>query len=803
MSNYELLTDYIEVVKQFIGILFDGLGDYGILKLIVINQSSLLLLMLCSYFLASLLFKKQSFASMIEKLSILTTIGLGLISTLFFAVGAFGYYYPMQFILVLFGVLLANELFQYSIGRKRLVAGSIKAIKGTVKYVLFILILLMILIPILLLSLYPESTWDATMYHLVYSKTYLAEHSISPIENIRVPVFPQLVETLQGVLFSLTGDDTSTRFLNILFLILISSMLYSLGARYYSKKVGYWSAILSISVPLVIYIAGTSYIDVGLALYFTAAIYALLRWIESKEKYWTYFCAMFIGFASGVKYTGLVLAIIIFLIYVGYSLKDKGKKKDILLLPLVAFATSLPWFLYNFYYTLNPFFPFYQNIFGYRGWTSGDFENMVQSLKEDYGMGRGIKEFLMLPWNLTFHPVNFFAEARWSDFFLLGTPFVLFRTLKDKYVRILLILTVGFILFWFTEGQVYRYLMPIIPILCLATVASFDQILFKNIFRTGHNLFVIIVSLILIMPGTLYAMRNVSDKGMIPSTESDKKIYLNKFVYPYPAIELLNREKGANYRLFQIFSENMYYYTDGYMIGEWVGKERYDEITPVLNDSKKLLDVLLTKKVEYFLFTTHRVKNEINRDSFFTEHFKLVYAKPGIYLYELHKETIQQVLGEELLQNPDFEIHEEKGLKNWSEEGSPFINNEMKSYISTGKNSVMIDVKNNVYQLLTVAEESKKSGELMSDKVYRLSVQGRSFYENSNLRLQISWLDENSKFIYADIEDHLIGTQWKSYESYFTPPNTAKFGVLYFRSIDGSVFIDHASLKNISYAKGG
>jgi hypothetical protein len=799
MTISEIIMKLKDNVGQFNDVVLHTLGTADIYRIVLENYFSLFLVLICSYLLASLLINKDIYISKLEKITVLTTIGLGILATILFIAGILRFYYPVQLIILITGILAVYKIIK---NKKTINIRDLKQllVRNKIKFIVTLIPVIILLLPIMLLSMYPETTWDSTMYHLVYSKTYLSNHIIAPVDQIRVPVFPQLIEILQGSVISFTGDETAAKALNVALLLLNTMIIYFLGVRFYSKKIGYWSALLFISVPLIEYVTGTSYIDIGLALYISIALFAFMNWHHTNEKTWIYCFSMAIGFAAGIKYTGLTFAIIIFVLYSWYCYKRK-QKKYVYLLPAISFLVALPWYLYNYYYTLNPLFPFYQNIFGNYDWNESDFVNIGRSLKEDYGMGRGIKEVLLLPWNLTVHHVNFFGEAPISFYFILATPLALFRLFKDKYLRILIVFSVCYVAFWFSEGQVLRYLIPIIPVLCVITIVSFDEIIFKNIFKKGYNQFIIlIVSLLLIFPGALYAMKSVGQHGIIPSNAMEKQQYLDKNVYPYPAINWLNQNKGVDYRVYTLYAENMYYFVNGSMIGEWVGKNRYEEITPLLNDGKKLSEELSSKGANYLLYTSHRVKNDFIKDQYFKQHFKLVYARPNIYLYEVNQMPLTTSMGPEIFLNSGFELYSnEKGLNDWGIEGTPYINSELESYIFSGTKSVNIDTSNTIYQIVPIGEESDTKEVFEKAQVYRLSIEVRSFDQSPTLRMQVSWLDENSKFIYSDMEDKNVGNDWEGIETYITPPRYAKYAVFYFRSLNGNIFVDNASLRSVVY----
>src|SRR5262249_9880478 len=128
-------------------------------------------------------------------------------------------------------------------------------------------------------------------------------------------------------------------------------------------------------------------------------------------------------------------------------------------------------------FTHNPVFPFLSNWFGYRYWNAEDLRQQLVQMHAA-GAGHGLKELLLLPWNLIFADDRFVYEAEPSAFFLLALPLTVWGAVRDRRIRSLLLLTAAFVPLWFARAQFPRYLLPVAPILALASAAA--------VVRLGH-----------------------------------------------------------------------------------------------------------------------------------------------------------------------------------------------------------------------------------------------------------------------------------------------------------------------------
>jgi hypothetical protein len=797
MSFLDFIKDHVFTeILNAAGILGDSL-NVGVLRLFLVCYGTTLGLLIICYFLGSYIIRTNIFNNRLEKAVFLIPLGLGILSTFLFILGVFGLFYIEIIYFVMIVVLAIN--FKKILALIKKVIGQAVLLFSEKKYhlifIVSLLLFLLLIVPMVTLSIYPETTWDSSMYHLVYSKSYLESHHIAPVENIRHPVFAQLFDLLYAITIYSTKTAISAKVLHFTMLFLCAIVIYTFCTRYYSKKIGIWSSLVWLSVPLVIYVSATAYIDTAQGLFVIISIYALINWMNNNKKEWLIISAISLGFLCGIKYTGLFFVLFCGLVVLLKCVKQKYYMGIIWFSVLVT-VTALPWYLYNYVYTGNPLFPFYQNIFGYYDWSKEEFNSYNNAVNNNYGMGKGIKELLLLPWNLIFNYNNFFAEAEITIIYLVGLPFFIVVAFKDKISRILLLLTISYMMFWFSSSQVYRYIIPILPVFSIGIIVSMNKYLFS---RQNSLRFLLLLSILIATPGWLFTLNQIVNKGKIPVTKNEIQYYYAQHVYAYPAIDWLNKEKGRDYKLYSLYAENLFYYADGYILGEWQGHGRYSNIVSKLNDSKALFSELKKMGIGYFLYTTNRVPTELAQDPYFMQHFKMVYAKPQIYLYELTDSVVSQIDGDEILKNSNFEIDEDGSVVEWKREDNSIIQPE-KKYVFDQNNSVSIDVKSSIYQTVPVKNEKEVDGDYLEiGNTYRFSLNAKSLQDNRTLRVQISWLNDKGKFVYADIDNKIVTTQWGIQVTYITIPNIKGNAVVYVRAPEGSIFVENISIKRIDY----
>jgi 4-amino-4-deoxy-L-arabinose transferase-like glycosyltransferase len=214
----------------------------------------------------------------------------------------------------------------------------------------------------------PPPGWDSQVYHLTGPKLYLQVHRLPVDIDIPYLGFPPLLEMLFTAGLLLKGDIVA-RLVHYAYGFLTGLALFAFAGRYFNRKVAWLSMAIFYSVPSLVLISTWAYVDLGLIFYEFTAFYALMRWLEAKDKpfgsaqgrRWLALAAILCGLAMGVKYTSVILPITLALI-IAFRVRQEGPKETaqvLLLFGALAIVVALPWYLKNFFSTGNPFYPFF------------------------------------------------------------------------------------------------------------------------------------------------------------------------------------------------------------------------------------------------------------------------------------------------------------------------------------------------------------------------------------------------------------------------------------------------------------
>lgn len=283
--------------------------------------------------------------------------GLGLLSSLMALLNFMHLIYPataggIYVLCVLAGGILLATRHEVPGG---LIPGSLSARHRTV--------LVSIMILLWLGALFPETTYDALVYHLAYPSLYKMNHGYVPTPESFYASFPQTVEMLY--LFGLTlWDETFAK----LFPVALSAalILFFLGAAVRAgggdttRWAGVLGAVAFFSAPMAVMNVWTCMVDLGPALF---AFGGLLLMTESAGRRRTqqegagglaFFAGLFCGWAMGAKYTAFPL---ILLIPAACGFLRPGKKLLLIFASAAILAVS-PWILRNIWVNHNPVYPF-------------------------------------------------------------------------------------------------------------------------------------------------------------------------------------------------------------------------------------------------------------------------------------------------------------------------------------------------------------------------------------------------------------------------------------------------------------
>ncbi len=239
--------------------------------------------------------------------------------------------------------------------------------------------------------------WDTLAYHLAVPKIWLHDGQIHPISFIHHSNFPLAVDNLY--IWGLSwGGESGAKAFTLAFHIYGILAIFGLARQVYGEVAAWWAAVAWATIPAVLWLSGTGYIDVQNGLYAGLGILfaALLARDRAAEYGWL--SGVMLGLAAGSKYTGLQTIFAAAVVLIAAPLvtnrksKTENRKSKIenpksFLVPLIALAIASPWYFKNVVWMGNPVYPFFYNQFGGKYWSPWQGQ-IYQAEQQSFGVAR-------------------------------------------------------------------------------------------------------------------------------------------------------------------------------------------------------------------------------------------------------------------------------------------------------------------------------------------------------------------------------------------------------------------------------
>jgi 4-amino-4-deoxy-L-arabinose transferase-like glycosyltransferase len=477
------------------------------------------------------------------------------------------------------------------------------------KYYIKIMLLIMLgmlISSIVILSLVPPTTKDELVHHLAVPKLYIEHGEIYEIPFMEYSYYPMNLDLLYMIPLYF-GNDIVPKFIHFSFALLTAWLIFCYLKRRANTLYALFGAVFFLSIPIILKLSITAYIDLGEIFFSFAALVLIMKWMRRgfRFKYLIY-AGVMCGLALGTKYNGLVtLAILALFVPFIYSRYQNKKVFDFvrpglycisfIFISLLVFS---PWMIRDYHWTGNPVYPLYNQVFN----PPKEAQNSVSQQPET--STKGINGFLttrallyeetgiqiaLLPFRIFFqgsdgNPQYFDGEL--NPFLLLLTLFAFYRLKNDpEYLRrekmILLVFSILFFSFaFFSSGLRIRYISPMIPPLTILSVfglinlsrvaRQISSLIAKRIYIT---LFVLIPCIALALNAG-YLMDLFKSVNPIPCITGriTRDEYIEKYIPEYPALRYINNNLESQARILFVYTGKRGYYCDrDYLIDESMG----------------------------------------------------------------------------------------------------------------------------------------------------------------------------------------------------------------------------------------
>jgi len=488
-----------------------------------------------------------------------------------------------------------------------------------VKFVLFLLIAALIGSIIILASVPPVSR-DALTHHLVVPKLYLNHGGIYEIPTIIFSYYPMNLDLLYMVPLY-WGNDIIPKFIHFVFALLTAGLIFNYLKQRTDRVWALCGALFFLSLPVIVKLSITVYVDLGLVFFSTAAILMLMRWLEGRFQInFLLLAAICCGLALGTKYNGLI---VLFLLTVFIPLAYISKSKNLLnlnkpeykagfvkmqvkavgygaLFCAVALLVFSPWMLRNYAWKGNPVYPLYRHVFNRQHIMVADpvnGEDEIGSRPEHNPKSKStvtkwspfaIRKLVYNEpwWAIALIPVRIFFQGqddnpKYFDGqlnpFLFLLPFFAFFRIKNNPAvfrtekKIWALFSILFILYaYFQTDMRIRYIAPVIPPLVILATLGLQQLTTALAGRWSQRnkgmlagvIFIMVAAILIVNLSYIVKQFDYVAPFSYIGQKIDRDAYIARYRPEHTVYRYANKHLPDKVKILGLFLGNRRYYCD-------------------------------------------------------------------------------------------------------------------------------------------------------------------------------------------------------------------------------------------------
>jgi 4-amino-4-deoxy-L-arabinose transferase-like glycosyltransferase len=534
----------------------------------------------------------------------------------------------------------------------------------------------------------PPVSRDALTHHLAVPKLWIANHGMLELPHLPFSYYPMNLDLLY-IIPLIFHNDILPKYIHFLFGLMTAYLIFRYLKPRLNTIYALTGALFFLSTPIIIKLATTAYVDLGLIFFTFSGIMFFFKWMkaEFRVKYIIY-CGILCGLAVGTKYQGLIVLLLltpaIILAYIRAMPQNGSNQVRALAFSgvfiLCALLTFAPWMLRNTVWTGNPVHPLFKSLLSESRPSQPDGPNLNEGSLTEPGVTppKGKK------WGHFNVRRYIYQESGWET---LTTPIRIFFMGKDNDPRyfdgklnpfLLLLPLLGFLGFhkdgtslqkeklflaffsflyvmivYFQADMRIRYVTPILPPMVI--LSMFGLFNLKRTLQSGfpiHNRWVqgVILSLVLgimFFLNSVYLIHQFAVVNPFPyiTGRVDRTTYITQHRPEFAVIDHANTHLPSNSRILAVFLGRRGYYSDREMIFDFSFMTKFVKVS---DNPDQLYREFIKRDITHVLFRYDLFNQWVNsnalRDSertviklFLDNYTEPVYAELGHGLYRLIK----------------------------------------------------------------------------------------------------------------------------------------------------------------------
>ena len=399
----------------------------------------------------------------------------------------------------------------------------------------------------------PEIGFDALWYHLTLPKIFLENHKIFHISGnlLYYSDMPKNIEMIYIAALSFNGEILA-KLTHFIFGLLCIFAIYKISRFFLSQNLSLLSSLIFYSNLIVGWESISAYIDLGTTFFELTAFYAFIKWIKNKNTEYLIYCAVFVGFSVSTKMVSLgsifIYSLLIMLFFQKNNIKLNLLLKNLILFLVISVFISLPWFIFSFLNTGNPFYPALEQMFVLNNARS------IDSL---------------------FRNILFPADPINPIYIILFPLVLIFLKSANSYFKYVAIYVFSSLIFWLFIVGIggSRFLLPYLGVFSVLCSLTINKITNKNIkyYLIGLALVISLISI---------GYRFLANQKYIPyllKTETKGEFLSNNLNFSfgdfYDVDGYFKKNINSSNKVLLYGFHNLYYVDFPYIDSSWVKKD--------------------------------------------------------------------------------------------------------------------------------------------------------------------------------------------------------------------------------------
>lgn len=521
---------------------------------------------------------------------------------------------------------------------------------------------------VFILSTVPPVSRDAQTHHLALPKIWLSEGFLSVVPEMEFSYYPQLIDLLYY--FPVAANfDIAAKYIHFLFALGTAFLIFLFIRRYLNSFWGLLGGLMFLTLPVILKLSVTVYVDLGLLFFITAALFSAIIWLENPEKMkWLVIAGISSGLAFSTKYNAM-MAVTILALLLGYFYIKIHKKstnaqlKIIKYLSVFSFLALLvfsPWAIRNTTLTGNPIYPLYDSFFSqFSDKSTVESEQVLFPSKEEKIKPLTFRRLAYQedPLYSLAVPIRVFYEGQDDkpQYFdgklnpmLLLLALLLLVKAKSHWRHQLLasfvIITLLYTLF--AVDMRIRYIISIVtPMIVLAIFGLhhfFEWLKKQSSSSTAKGITLAAVALYFAFNFS-YAKNLYIEIDPVPylTGNTSKEEYIAKKLPYYSLNQLANQVVPENGKLLGVYTGNRRYYLD---VPHTLQSEMIFHLAEIATDANDLAKRLSEHRITHLLVRVDLFNNRLNTEkdkvkhvlsNFFNKNLQLHASQDRFSLYEI------------------------------------------------------------------------------------------------------------------------------------------------------------------------